>query len=105
MATVMSWGDSSGIRGRCDAKCHTAKLTECVCMCGGAFHGAVHLKGGLRQALEDFWDEAIKYAEAIALQEGLRLETERWAKTRQALLNSNPKPKKHSSSGFQPRLF
>lgn len=39
--TVMSWGNSEGIQGRCDAKCHNAKCATCHCMCGGRYHGTV----------------------------------------------------------------
>lgn len=40
MATVMSWHNSEGCKGRCDAKCHNAETPECNCMCGGAYHGS-----------------------------------------------------------------
>lgn len=36
MATLMTWGNSDGAKGRCDAKCHEAKEPEC--MCGGRYH-------------------------------------------------------------------
>lgn len=41
MTTMMTWGNSEGTKGRCDAKCHTAKspIDKCKCMCGGAYHG------------------------------------------------------------------
>lgn len=35
-------------RGRCDARCHTAKVgTPCDCPCGGRYHGV-----GARRAVE-----------------------------------------------------
>lgn len=42
MATILSWSSSNGEKGRCDAKCHNASSppSECMCMCGGAYHGA-----------------------------------------------------------------
>ena len=40
MATVMTWGNSEGTKGRCDARCHEAIEPECSCMCGGIYHGA-----------------------------------------------------------------
>lgn len=40
MTTLLSWGNRSGKRGRCDARCHNAKGTACSCMCGGRYHGA-----------------------------------------------------------------
>jgi hypothetical protein len=39
MATLIQWGNSEGIKGRCDAKCHNAKRPECECICGGRYHG------------------------------------------------------------------
>lgn len=48
MATVMSWQSSGGRKGRCDARCHGAKHTNCTCICGGKNHGV-----GGQQALEN----------------------------------------------------
>ena len=39
MATLMTWGNSDGTKGRCDARCHDAKEPECSCMCQGRYHG------------------------------------------------------------------
>jgi len=39
MATVFSVVTLLGSVGRCDARCHEAKVPECHCVCGGAFHG------------------------------------------------------------------
>ena len=75
MATLMSWGDNYGTRGRCDARCHNAKHPKCVCMCGGRFHGAAHRPGGLEQAVRDTWEEAIQEAEKKAKAEGMELDT------------------------------
>ena len=74
MATVMSWGNSDGIKGRCDAKCHEAREPQCDCMCGGRFHGAALQPGGLEKALHDFWDEVWQRAKKRAEEEGLFLE-------------------------------
>ena len=52
MATIMTWGNSEGIQGRCDAKCHTAEKPECDCMCRGRFHGAAR-DNTLEQKLTD----------------------------------------------------
>lgn len=46
MTTVLSFHNSDGCVGRCDAKCHDAKHPECDCICGGANHGC-----GLQQAI------------------------------------------------------
>jgi hypothetical protein len=40
MVTLISYSNSSGGQGRCDAKCYDATQPECVCICGGANHGA-----------------------------------------------------------------
>jgi len=74
MATVMRWGTSDGEKGRCDAKCHEAREPECVCMCGGRFHGVAHQEGGLEKALEDLWHEVWEAAQKRAKEEGVSLE-------------------------------
>jgi hypothetical protein len=40
MATLIAVYNSEGLVGRCDAKCYNAADSECVCICGGANHGA-----------------------------------------------------------------
>ncbi len=65
---MMWWGDSGGIKGRCDAKCHDAKGPECECMCGGAYHGTACKPGGVDYVQEQIGDrillEAKRKAEA-----------------------------------------
>jgi hypothetical protein len=39
MTTLISWGNSSGELGRCDAKCYDAIGGNCRCICGGLNHG------------------------------------------------------------------
>ncbi len=73
MTTIMTWGNSSGTRGRCDAKCHNAKHDKCKCMCGGKFHGASHHAGGIEQAVKDRWDDAMKIAEQNAQSRGMEI--------------------------------
>jgi hypothetical protein len=46
MVTLISYSNSGGEQGRCDAKCYEATKPECDCICGGANHGA-----GLQQAI------------------------------------------------------
>lgn len=46
MVALISYSNSSGEQGRCDAKCYEATQPECECICGGANHGA-----GLQQAI------------------------------------------------------
>ncbi|MDD5613441.1 MAG: hypothetical protein PHQ54_00010 [Candidatus Omnitrophica bacterium] len=36
---LMEVRNSSGLVGRCDAKCYDAKCPECNCICGGVNHG------------------------------------------------------------------
>lgn len=48
MTTLIEIRTSSGIVGRCDAKCHDAEHPQCDCICGGKNHGA-----GLEQAREN----------------------------------------------------
>lgn len=38
--TLIQVGNSSGMVGRCDAKCYEAQHPGCDCICGGKNHGA-----------------------------------------------------------------
>lgn len=80
MTTIMSWGNSSGAKGRCDARCHNAKHEKCKCMCGGKYHGASNRPGGVEQAVKDNWEEAIEDAEKKAQEQGMELDTSRLRK-------------------------
>lgn len=51
MTTIISWETSGGKKGRCDARCHNAKGSKCVCCCGGRYHGAAR-DGTLGQKVE-----------------------------------------------------
>ncbi len=73
MATVMSWGNSEGTKGRCDAKCHNARRVECSCMCGGHFHGASR-DGTLQEEIRRHGEEILREARRRAAAEGLELE-------------------------------
>jgi len=42
MATLVKVGNSEGITGQCDARCHKAKKVDCQCVCGGRYHGALN---------------------------------------------------------------
>lgn len=70
MATVMTWGNSEGTKGRCDAKCHGATQPECDCMCGGRYHGSRFQLGGVEEAVRQFGQEVLREAEARAEREG-----------------------------------
>jgi hypothetical protein len=68
--TTMTWGNSEGTKGRCDAECHMAKCQDCRCLCGGRYHG----KGegdGLREAMEQYEAEIVESANKRAAAEGL----------------------------------
>ena len=80
MTTIMTWGNSEGTKGRCDASCHNAKYSKCVCMCGGRYHGAAHQPGGVEQAVHETWEDAIQEAERKAKAEGMELDTSRLRK-------------------------
>jgi hypothetical protein len=69
MATVMSWGDSDGTKGRCDGRCHNAKKTDCHCMCGGRYHGTV-ANGSFDQVRREHGQEIIDAAAERARAEG-----------------------------------
>ncbi|MGC4115842.1 MAG: hypothetical protein QM765_14850 [Myxococcales bacterium] len=73
MTTVMSWGDSEGEQGRCDAKCHEARDLVCTCMCGGLLHGKGLEPGGLERALAELGDEVLAGAKARAGEAGMEL--------------------------------
>lgn len=73
MATLMSWGNSEGTKGRCDAKCQKAKSTECKCMCGGRYHGKANIEGGIERAVMDYSAEVIHAARERAKKEGFEI--------------------------------
>lgn len=52
MTTLMSWGNSDGVKGRCDAKCYDGQGAACSCMCGGRNHGK-GLAGAIQNIRED----------------------------------------------------
>ena len=74
MPTVMTWGNSEGIKGRCDDNCHSAKEPKCVCMCGGRYHGAANKPGGLEQAVKEFGKEVLEAAERKAREGKMQLQ-------------------------------
>lgn len=70
--TVMCWGNSEGIKGRCDAKCHNAAGPTCGCMCDGRYHGGAR-DGSLGARVEQHSDEVIALAKERCAAEGLTL--------------------------------
>lgn len=73
MATVMSWGNSEGTKGRCDAKCHNAASSHCMCMCGGRYHGKGLEPGGVEETMREYGEEITEAANARAQAEGLEI--------------------------------
>ncbi len=57
--TLVVAGNSDGVYGRCDAKCHNATEPECHCICGGRFHGKGSGTAELRQAIEERTEEVL----------------------------------------------
>ena len=74
MTTIMTWGNSSGIQGRCDDRCHNAKKPQCDCMCGGRYHGANRKPGGLEAEVRKHGEEVLKEAKARAERDGLEFD-------------------------------
>lgn len=54
MATLIYSSTSSGKTQRCDATCHKARHTKCVCICGGRYHGSSHRAGGVEAYVREF---------------------------------------------------
>ncbi len=75
MSTAMTWGNSEGIQGRCDAKCHSAVREKCDCMCGGRYHGAGLQAGEIERRQREFGREILEAAEARAKAQGLEVDT------------------------------
>jgi hypothetical protein len=73
MATLMQWGNSDGIQGRCDAKCHNAATSHCNCMCGGRYHGGGR-DGTLADRVTNYSEEIFEGAAAKAREQGLELQ-------------------------------
>lgn len=48
MVTLISYANSSGEQGRCDAKCYDADNEPCDCICGGRNHSV-----GKEQAIDN----------------------------------------------------
>ena len=73
MATVMSWGNSEGVKGRCDAKCHNATSPVCDCMCGGRYHGSGLVPGRTEEIQREHGEEILEAARRRADAEGWSL--------------------------------
>lgn len=70
--TVMQWGNSSGVKGRCDGKCHNAATPHCDCMCGGRYHGTAR-NGTFDDVRRQHGAEILEAAKARARTEGFNL--------------------------------
>ena len=62
MTTLISVHNSSGLVGRCDAKCYDAIDQQCTCICGGANHGVGQQKaiGNTSQMAKTWIEEYTK---------------------------------------------
>ena len=67
MAVLIEVRTSSGVVGRCDAKCYNAQHPGCECICGGRNHGV-----GLARALENTREMAEAWMVEYALRKGLK---------------------------------
>jgi len=76
MTTILSWGNSQGEKGRCDARCHNAPSdpSHCKCMCGGAFHGIAR-NHDLEQFAAEHATHIIAKARELAASQGYELKT------------------------------
>lgn len=61
--TLISAGNSNGVYGRCDARCHDAKNLKCDCICGGRYHGK---KAGSAELLEAVQQTEREWIEKLA---------------------------------------
>jgi len=71
-----TWGDSDGVKERCDGNCHKAVTSSCNCMCGGRFHGRALGPGGMDQAIRELCEKAPQAAAERAAGEGLAVKVE-----------------------------
>jgi hypothetical protein len=51
--TLIRAGNSNGVYGRCDARCHDAEKPKCDCICGGLYHGKKSGSPELYQAIKE----------------------------------------------------
>ena len=65
MTTLIAISTSSGLVGRCDAKCYEATCPVCECICGGRNHGV-----GREQAAENTRALAERWGENYTKQKG-----------------------------------
>lgn len=65
MTTLIAISTSSGLAGRCDAKCYEATCPVCECMCGGRNHGV-----GREQAVKNTLALAEHWVESYTEQKG-----------------------------------
>jgi hypothetical protein len=75
MTTLMQWSKSEGIKGRCNSNCHHAEHPDCVCMCGGRYHGKARTPGALEAAVAETWEDVVAAARRRAQAEGFELMT------------------------------
>lgn len=99
--TAMSWGNSEGTKGRCDAKCHNATTPHCDCMCGGRYHGAGR-DGTLGDRIQQYGDEILEAAQARAAAEGLELRAKSTSELLELLTRPRPARARDRRQGSLP---
>jgi hypothetical protein len=70
VTTALTVGNSEGIVGRCDAKCHTAHEVDCDCVCGGRLHGCGSSQLAIERNTVD-WFGSLEAAQAWAQAHGV----------------------------------
>lgn len=86
MTTLMSWANSNGEQGRCDAKCYNAKSHVCFCMCGGRNHGS-----GLKVAVEQTIEHSKEMLKKYEKRTGQKFELELGKEVQPSLFNQGKK--------------
>ena len=66
MTALIAVYSSSGLAGRCDAKCYEATCTVCECVCGGRNHGM-----GRQRAIDNTRELAKHWIETYTQEKGL----------------------------------
>lgn len=104
MTTILTVGDNSGRRRRCDATCHDAIEAVCRCICNGRYHGkgasaagmiAIDLLGpdAAGRVLGDDWQQRLGVStEAIPVdvQQSLPIDVERQPRSKRARRSPRP---------------
>ncbi len=69
MATLIVSENPGRRRRRCDATCHGARGKQCLCICGGRYHGKGNTPGALDQAGAQLARELLEAAGQTGLED------------------------------------